>query len=189
MRTITALVVAAAAGSGAVLVGAYSGLVNVGADVPHSPAIHSFLTVVRDRSIEVRSKNIEVPGLDNEALIRTGAGNYSAMCVSCHLAPGVTRTELSLGLYPAPPNLAETGVDGNPAAAFWIIKHGIKATGMPAWGKSMGDEYIWGMVAFLKQLPRMDATQYQALVAASGGHQHDSGSDHNGESATGDDHH
>jgi mono/diheme cytochrome c family protein len=46
------------------------------------------------------------------------------------------------------------GVGGDPAAAFWTIKHGIKATGMPAWGKSMGDEYIWGIVAFLDQLPK-----------------------------------
>jgi len=80
------------------------------------------------------------------------------MCIGCHLAPGVAETELSQSLYPAPPNLAKIGVDGNPSAAFWVIKHGIKATGMPAWGKSMGDEYIWGMVAFLNQLPTMDAT-------------------------------
>jgi len=82
---------------------------------------------------------------------------------------------LSQSLYPTPPNLTEVGVDGNPAAAFWIIKHGIKATGMPAWGKSMGDPYIWGMVAFLQQLPSLDAERYQALVAASGGHQHGGG--------------
>ncbi|AJG16581.1 hypothetical protein RK21_05073 [Pseudomonas plecoglossicida] len=67
------------------------------------------------------------------------------------------------------------GVGGDPAAAFWTIKHGIKATGMPAWGKSMGDEYIWGIVAFLDQLPQMNAEQYKALVATSGGHQHGGG--------------
>jgi len=85
-----------------------------------------------------------------------------------------------------------------------VIKHGIKATGMPAWGKSMGDEYIWGMVAFIDQLPTMDAKQYQALVASSGGHQHGGGETqmhnhegqhgdnkpgHHGNSGGGDDHH
>ncbi|WWL44103.1 cytochrome c [Pseudomonas parakoreensis] len=58
------------------------------------------------------------------------------MCVGCHLAPGLTGTELSNSLYPAPPNLSKLGVDGHPAAAFWIIKHGIKSTGMPAWAKA-----------------------------------------------------
>lgn len=56
-----------------------------------------------------------------------------------------------------------------------MIKHGIKATGMPAWGKSMGDEHIWGMVAFLQQLPELDADDYRQLVASSDGHQHGGG--------------
>ncbi|MFK8328437.1 c-type cytochrome [Pseudomonas sp. BJa5] len=174
-KTITTLVAAGAVGSAAVLGGAYFGLVNVGADDPHFPAVHAFLAMARDRSIEVRARDIAVPDLKDEALIRTGAGNYNAMCIGCHLAPGVDKTELSQALYPAPPNLTRTGVGNDPAAAFWTIKHGIKATGMPAWGKSMGDQYIWGIVAFLDQLPQMNAEQYQALVATSGGHQHGGG--------------
>jgi len=46
---------------------------------------------------------------------------------------------------------------------------------MPAWGKSMSDQYIWGMVAFLKQIPKLDADAYRALVASSGGHDHGGG--------------
>ncbi|MCO7623077.1 c-type cytochrome [Pseudomonas guariconensis] len=174
-RTMTTLVVAGAVASAAALGAAYSGLVNVGADDPHFPAVHAFLVMARERSIEVRARDIEVPNLKDEALIRTGAGNYNAMCVGCHLAPGVDQTELSQALYPPPPNLAKIGTGDNPAVAFWTIKHGIKATGMPAWGKSMGDQYIWGIVAFLDRLPQMDAQQYQAMVASSGGHQHSGG--------------
>jgi len=174
-RTMKTLAAASVVAGIAVGTGAYFGLVNVGADDPHLPAVHAFLSMARDRSIEVRSRDIQVPNLEDEALIRAGAGNYNSMCIGCHLAPGTAETELSQSLYPAPPNLTEVGVDGNPASAFWIIKHGIKATGMPAWGKSMGDPYIWGMVAFLQQLPELDAEQYQNLVAASSGHQHGGG--------------
>lgn len=159
----------------AVLGAAYAGLVNVGADDPHFPAVHAFLAMARERSIAVRARDIEVPHLKDEALIRTGAGNYNAMCIGCHLAPGIEKTELSQALYPAPPNLSKSGIGGDPAAAFWTIKHGIKATGMPAWGRSMGDDYIWGIVAFLDQLPGLNAQQYQTMVAASGGHQHGGG--------------
>ncbi len=102
------------------------------------------------------------------AQIREGAGNYDAMCAACHLAPGVSQTELSRGLYPAPPDLTANAVDL--AKAFWVIKHGIKASGMPAWGVSMDDKYIWNMAAFLQTLPDLDATQYRDLVASSGGH-------------------
>ncbi|MGH8422352.1 MAG: c-type cytochrome, partial [Pseudomonas fluorescens] len=123
IKTLTAAsVVAAIVGGGVV----YFGVFNVGADDPHSQPVHSLLSIARDRSIEVRSRDIEVPDLTDEALIRAGAGNYNAMCIGCHLAPGVAQTELSKSLYPAPPNLSSLGVDENPAAAFWIIKHGIK---------------------------------------------------------------
>ncbi|GLZ87832.1 hypothetical protein Pres01_38830 [Metapseudomonas resinovorans] len=167
---LVGLVVAASAG-GVV----YSGVVNVAADDPHYSLVHAFLTAARERSIEVRSRDIPVPPLDDAKLIRAGAGNYAAMCAGCHLAPGLAATELSQALYPAPPNLSQQGVAGDPAAAFWVIKHGIKATGMPAWGKSMGDEHIWGMVAFLQHLPKLDADGYRQLIAASDGHQHGGG--------------
>lgn len=154
---------------------AYVGLINVGADDPHWAPVKSFLNLVRERSIAVRARDIDVPALDDPALIRAGAGNYNAMCVGCHLAPGVAATELSQSLYPAPPNLAVQSSLSDPAISFWIVKHGIKATGMPAWGKSMGDEYLWGLVAFLQKLPELDAASYQTLVAASSGHEHGGG--------------
>jgi hypothetical protein len=56
-----------------------------------------------------------------------------------------------------------------------VLKHGIKASGMPAWGMSMEDRYLWGMVAFMQQFPSMTAAQYSAQVAASSGHSHGGG--------------
>lgn len=147
------------------------GLIDVAADRPHSSAVLSLLETARERSIAARNRDIQVPDLSDTAMIRRGAGNYDSMCMSCHLAPEMTGTELSRGLYPAPPNLARHP-PSDPARAFWIIKHGIKASGMPAWGKSMEDRYIWDMVAFTQTLPTMTADQYAAAVEASGGHSH-----------------
>jgi mono/diheme cytochrome c family protein len=152
----------------------YTGLVNVAADDPHATPVRHLIVMLRDRSIEVRSEQIRVPNLEDQELIRTGAGNYDAMCVGCHLAPGLSETELSKGLYPAPPNLTRQTVT-DPAETFWIIKHGIKATGMPAWGKSMQDKYLWGLVAFLQKLPTLDRQHYEVWVAASDGHSHGGG--------------
>ncbi|MDT4849819.1 Cytochrome C oxidase, cbb3-type, subunit III [compost metagenome] len=187
-RTIKTLAIASTVGFVGIMGVAYFGLVNVGADDPHLAPIHAFLTMARERSIEVRARDLQAPNLEDEALIRAGAGNYNSMCIGCHLAPGVAQTELSQSLYPSPPNLTKVGVDGSPESAFWIIKHGIKATGMPAWGKSMGDQYIWGMVAFLQKLPSLDAEQYRTLVASSSGHQHGGGETkmHNHEGQHGD---
>lgn len=149
----------------------WSGAYNIAADEPHFAVTSSALQTLRMRSIAVRARGLDVPDLQDPARIRRGAGNYDAMCSGCHLAPGAAPSELSNGLYPAPPNLSKlTGVDS--AQAFWVIKHGIKASGMPAWGKSMDDAYIWDIVAFLEKLPILTPAQYEAEVAASGGHSH-----------------
>jgi len=147
------------------------GFYNIAADEPHWALTEYAMDAVRDRSIRRRSMAIAVPALDNASLIRTGAGNYDAMCAGCHLKPGVEETELSNGLFPTPPNMSREHITDS-AAAFWTIKHGIKMTGMPAWGKSMEDEYIWGMVAFIRQLPEMSEAAYDELVESSEGHTH-----------------
>jgi mono/diheme cytochrome c family protein len=150
----------------------WSGIYNVAADDPHWPVTRLAMEKVRERSIAAHASGIAVPALDDESVIRGGAGNYDAMCVGCHLQPGAEQTELSDGLFPAPPNLSRRR-SADPAAAFWVIKHGIKMSGMPAWGKNMNDETIWGMVAFLQQLPDMSEVRYRELVDSSGGHAHD----------------
>lgn len=157
-----------AAGAGVFI---WSGAYNIAADDPHWPLTERLMSTLRDRSIAAQASEVVVPALDDDSLIRTGAGNYDAMCVGCHLQPGVERSEASLGLYPAPPNLTTRRTE-DAARAFWVIKHGIKMSGMPAWGRSMEDEHIWGMVAFLRQLPDLSPERYRQLVAASGGHSH-----------------
>lgn len=151
----------------------WSGLYNVGADDQHTRPVHALMQMLRERSIESRASQLKVPDLADPARIVQGAGNYNAMCMGCHLAPGMPATELSKGLYPAPPDLTKTTVEA--AEAFWVIKHGIKASGMPAWGKSMQDEYVWNMAAFLQELPKLSPEQYETLVASSSGHSHGGG--------------
>ncbi len=179
--------------SGVALVAAagfvWSGVYNIGADDTHTRPVYSALQALRERSIEVRANKLQRPAdLSDPARIRQGAGNYNAMCTGCHLGPGMKDTELSKGLYPAPPNLSKETIDAG--KAFWVIKHGIKASGMPAWGKSMEDEYIWNMAAFLQALPKLTPEQYQALVASSGGHSHGGGeSEGHAHAEGGEDHH
>ena len=150
-----------------------SGVYNVAADDAHTSVVHSLLETARERSIAVRADSA-VPDLADPQRIRRGAGNYNSMCAQCHLKPGGEETEISRGLYPSPPELAQI-TKADPARTFWVIKHGIKATGMPAWGRSMEDDYIWDMVAFLQHLPALSAEQYAEEVRASGGHSHGGG--------------
>ncbi|AVP97205.1 cystathionine gamma-lyase [Ahniella affigens] len=174
MSTLKTLLVLGALGAAGAAATIGFGWYNVAADDPHWPVTYRVIDLARARSISVRAEDIEVPDLRDPELIRSGAGNYSAMCVTCHLSPGAEETELSVGLYPKPPRWDALG-QADPRAAFWVLKHGIKASGMPAWGKSMDDKYLWGMVAFIKQFPTMTAAQYREQIAASPGHDHGGG--------------
>jgi mono/diheme cytochrome c family protein len=148
----------------------YFGAYNFAADVPHTQPIYWLLETARERSIEVRSEGIAVPDdLSDPKRIQLGAGQYAEMCAGCHLAPGMKRTEIARGLYPRAPELRRI-TDLGPAEAFWVVKHGIKMTGMPAWGVTHDDEMLWDVVAFLQKLPDLTPEQYRALVESAPRH-------------------
>jgi|TARA_B110000914_G_scaffold215003_1_gene218486 mono/diheme cytochrome c family protein len=174
MKVIKILFLLATLGITAISVIIYSGVVDVAADEPHGKFVYWLLEKTRENSIERSSADIIVPDLSDFELLLSGGSDYGVMCASCHLAPGQKESDMSLGLYPAPPNLSLThdqrikhSVDNKSSQArnFWIIKHGIKASGMPAWGKTHDDERIWAMVSFLERLPALTPEQYQILTA------------------------
>lgn len=144
----------------------YAGIYNIGADAPHSRLVYAALQELRENAIAHHSRGIAVPSdLSDPKRIETGAGLYKEMCTGCHLGPGVEPSELSQGLYPPAPLLANTK-GRSPAEQFWIIKHGVKLSAMPAWGKTHSDELIWDMVAFLRQLPGMSPQRYESVLAS-----------------------
>ena len=140
------------------------GFYNVAANDKHFSITTQILELVRNRSISARSNGIEIPDLDDAELINEGAKNYADMCTGCHLAPGMEVTELHSGLYPKPPVFNKSGYQNSPAAQFWVIKNGIKMTGMPAWSPPHTDEQVWGMVAFIRYSKNLSPEQYQSLL-------------------------
>src|SRR5262245_51585657 len=149
---------------GAAVVAIYAGLYNIAADVPHTQPVYWLLHTIRQRSVIARARDIAVPhDLDDANRVSKGAGQYSEMCSGCHLAPGMKRTEISQGLYPRAPELRR-GTDLTSAEQFWIVKHGVKMTAMPAWGVTHDDELLWDVVAFVRKLPELTPEQYEALV-------------------------
>jgi mono/diheme cytochrome c family protein len=148
---------------------AASGLYDVAADAPHLETTKTFIAAVRERSIENRLGDVSVPPLTDAHRIADGAADYDAMCTACHLAPGKAENEMRPGMNPKPPVLWHFK-HGDPREQFWVIKHGVKMTGMPAWGVTHSDEEIWNMVAFLQKLPSLSPAQYRAIVASGGDH-------------------
>ena len=179
MRTIAAILIAALVVlllSGFVVICA--GIYDVAATAPHWGATAWLLETARTRSIKAHAAEIQTPsGLDDPERVVIGVEHFAAHCAVCHGAPGVPRGEIAKGLYPLPPDLAKAVPLYSSAELFWIVKHGIKVTGMPAWSDHSDGE-LWATVAFLEKLPGMSEQDYAKLVMASmaqGNQHHDEG--------------
>lgn len=174
MKILTKLIIAGAIGVAAVVGFAFSGIYDVSASSSHSSIVTWLLSTTSHASVERQAKDIEVPNLHDDALARAGVNDFNGMCAGCHGAPGQTPEAMGQGLNPPPPDLAESAMEMSPAELFWVTKHGIKMTGMPAWGATHDDDAIWPVVAFMTKLPELDASQYQDLLDNAGGMGHHS---------------
>ncbi|MFB6373980.1 MAG: cytochrome c [Bradymonadaceae bacterium] len=170
----------------------YSGLFNVAADKNHSSVKTWILRTVTENSVVARVDSVDKPSnLNSRDLLLTGASHYDSMCTGCHGAPGQKPGGIAKGLRPQPPNLAKgEGMFESPKAQFWVTKHGIESTGMPAWGTTHEDRSMWAMVALIQKFDEMTPEKYRKLVreAKKRGHHHGGGGGHHGDENGGDHH-
>jgi mono/diheme cytochrome c family protein len=152
----------------------FGGFFDVAANHPDPDIVNWALIHVRKASIARHATDQPPASLEDPALVRAGARAYSQVgCIYCHGGPGVQPAKVSEGLNPAP-NLNSVINDLQPQEAFWIIKNGIKMTGMPSFGAQdppVADQTIWTIVAFVKKLPSVSNEEFKAWSAAApGGH-------------------
>jgi mono/diheme cytochrome c family protein len=147
----------------------FGGFFNVAASEDDPDIVNSALEHVRAASIARHATDAPTVSLNDSALVQAGAKSFSERgCVHCHGGPGVEWSKFSEGLNPGPPDLKDVVGDMLPQELFWVIKNGIKMTGMPSFGKiEVPDQEIWSMVAFLKKLPVVTEEDYKAWTAAS----------------------
>lgn len=156
--------VLAALGLGAALF-AWSGLYNVAASDPHYPITHWLLDFGKRRSIETHSLLGSRPRLDDPDPVALGASHFEGGCAPCHGAPGRRNNPVVRMMLPQPPDLARVAPSWTATQLQWIVKHGVKFTGMPAWPAPERDDELQAVAAFLRALPDMNAEQYARLAA------------------------
>lgn len=169
VRLLSVLLTLLAVMVGAVLAGLvvlYAGFYNVAATEQHLRPTYWLLETGLRESVERNARDIVVPKLDDERLVTRGLTLFRTECVQCHGAPGVAPAAFALGLTPLPANLVHAARASPPAHLYWVVRYGIKMSGMPAWQFRYPDEDLWAVVAFMQQLPRLSPTEYAALVAA-----------------------
>lgn len=146
-----------------------AGLVPVAASSGHWPITDVLLHYAMRRAVSTQSLGLQPPTaeqrlLDERAMVLKGAGHYATGCLPCHGAPGRPRSLVARQATPEPPYLPPKIREWDDAELFWIVKHGIKFTAMPAWPAQMRDDEVWAMVAFLQRLPELDAAQFERLA-------------------------
>ncbi|MCF6369956.1 c-type cytochrome [Rhizobium halophilum] len=159
---------------------AYSGSYNIAATEEHTSLTRWIFDTTFHNSIRSHADEEDVPEL-TAAMAAAGAQPYKEMCQHCHAGPGVERDEWASGMRPRPPHLVEAAAEWEANEVFWLVKHGAKMTGMPAFGPTHPDERLWEIAAFVKQLPAMTPEEYAA--AGDGGSGEEEGASDPGDAA------
>ncbi|MGE3176079.1 MAG: c-type cytochrome [Vicinamibacterales bacterium] len=160
-----ALLVLAGIAGGSVLV---SGLVPIKASSGHWRITELVLQFAKQRSIATHSLGTRVPPLDDPALVTKGAGHFEFGCRPCHGSPWSERPRVAAAMLPQPPELRSIVERFDAAELFYIVKHGLKFTGMPAWPAPGRDDEVWSVVAFLTTLPNLTRGEYERLTSEEG---------------------
>jgi len=92
--------------------------------------------------------------LDRAASAAQGDNTFTVRCSLCHGEDAQSRTPIGQWMYPRATDLTSSEVQSySDQELFWIVKNGIRLSGMPAFGKTETDEHIWNMVDHLRTLP------------------------------------
>lgn len=162
LATLAAAGVTAGATGLAVLFG---GWYNIGATKQHFPLVYAVLNTGLEYSVAHHAREVQVPALGAPAQLRRGAAVYGARCVQCHGGPGVAPLDFGKSMQPVPGPLVDAAARWRTRELYWITRHGIKMSGMPAWGVHLSDEDIWATVAFVEVLPRLTPQAYREATA------------------------
>lgn len=163
--TLVAVAIAGALVGYAVLV---SGIYNVASTSQHLQFVHSILEKGMHYSVKFHARKIVAPPLVDKQMVKSGAVLYQANCVECHGAPGVASRGIGMSMQPVPGPLVDATSKWDAGHMYWIVRHGIKMSGMPAWEYRMQDEELWQLVAFLQQMPQLSPADYKELLGEQG---------------------
>ncbi len=128
------------------------GLAEVQADVNPPAWEHQLAQFALNASVRRSTATLRNPLLPTDANLVTGGKLYLKTCAGCHGKPGRSRNAPG---YPAPPQFFQSGTQHSEPELFWVVKHGIRNTGMSAYGIFYSDETIWTLAVFLKRMDHL----------------------------------
>ena len=134
------------------------GFVDPRADIPVNSLESKIGMPALDASVDRRAPEIKNPLPANDANLLAGMKIYQTNCASCH--GDISRHDgmLAEALYPRAPQFIEDAPDMPENQNFYIIEHGIRLSGMPAWNKALNEQEVWQVTSFLSHIDKLPAT-------------------------------
>ena len=121
------------------------------------------------KALDRRAREVTDPIAKDPGAVARGLSHYREDCLLCHGAPGVDAAEFQEGMNPTPPGIDATVVQNlSDAKLFWVIKNGIRMSGMPAFGVNAKDDEIRDIVTFVRHVPQLTDAERQALKSGAG---------------------
>ena len=110
-------------------------------------------------------RNAKNPIPASDAVLAEGRAHFADHCAQCHANDGSGNTEIGQGLFPKAPNMATVSQELTDGELFYVIEHGIRFTGMPAWGTGTpaGEEATWHLVHFIRHLPQIRNSEVEEM--------------------------
>jgi mono/diheme cytochrome c family protein len=123
-------------------------------------------------AVQRSGSKLQVKLPSDAASVARGREHYVENCLPCHGAPGVKAAEFAEGMNPRPPDIDGPLQTYDDAQLFWVIKNGLRATGMPAFGVNHKDEEIAAIAAFVRRTPHLTPEERKELAAAAPHEEH-----------------
>ncbi len=130
------------------------GFSQIRADAKPSALETSILQSVVRASVRRSAAVVPNPPAANEDAVLAGGKLYVAGCQGCHGELGGTY-EQDRDHFPPVPELPHTGTQYSEPELYWIVKHGIRMTGMSAYGPFYSEKELWSLAAFLRRIEKL----------------------------------
>ena len=147
------------------------GLYPIGADNPPSQLERTLAGRAMDVYAEKHKPAGGNPIQVTASLLSEGATEYEEHCAFCHGGAKARVSPMRDRLNPPAPQLIDRIPHDDDAWLFWVTKHGVRMTGMPAWDGVLSDNEIWTIVTFIKhsdRLPPAVQSEWQRMASEPG---------------------
>jgi thiosulfate dehydrogenase len=153
------------------MVGSYwymkKGYFDFGADQPPTFLEKHVAMPAVDASTDRRAPDVKNPISPTEENLVAGAQLYVNHCAGCHGVPSNREGQFGKSFFPTVPAFFKDAPDMPENQNFYIIEHGVRWSGMPAWNQSLSDAQVWQLVTFMSNIEKLPPRALSVFEATS----------------------